>query len=232
MKNPTNKVAMIALRLLAVVVLLGSLAGAWYAGRLQARMEAEHSPGVSVSVVSGARARIDTLKHRSADVLAAAVSPWTDQPQNAAYNKSNDKLQEAQLAQVQSELAASRREIEALRSENASLAGQNESNAKRMEALERSRQKERIDFDVAKNSTQNVAPGIAVTLQYTDPSTQRFSGYVKLKDEEHIVRILNQEARVPVVIYPKTGSEPIHLVVNQVNTPGVSGYLLLPPTGR
>lgn len=241
-----NRAASIAGGILATLLVCGLIAGSWYVGRFQARLEDEHRTVVS-TFKDGGRIIANNAKYakdwwmntavQQESKLATKLDSRLAQRNNQKEARLQEHLQNMdfanqsqteQLKQVQGELADSRKEMAALREDNAILKTQHEQTLRHLQEVESANHKERIDFNLQKFHAQTVAPGIAVAVQFTDPAAQRFNAYVKLQNDQRTVWIRNQEAQVPVLIYPKAGGDPIHLVVNQVNNRDVVGYLLVP----
>ena len=84
----------------------------------------------------------------------------------------------------------------------------------------------RVEFVVATKRSKALLPGLTLTLEATDPERQHFDGFVVFNGSK--VPLENQEARIPFVIYPKGGGEPLHLVIDEVRSDGVKGYLVAP----
>ena len=143
------------------------------------------------------------------------------------------KLEE-QMAGVQQQVAGARQEIDGVRrdtsSDVASLRQQEAQSQTRLEAVTNKLARERVDFEVAKNETRELAPGISLYILRTDVRYQRYAGYVDFAPDSRTVWIENQGAQQPMVFRRKEGGEPYELVVTGVQRRGVAGYMLLPTT--
>ncbi|HEV2492760.1 MAG TPA: hypothetical protein VG204_06765 [Terriglobia bacterium] len=98
-------------------------------------------------------------------------------------------------------------------------------------ALAQQMTRERVNFEVAKNSTVEVVPGISLTVSKTDVSYQRFQGYLSLTADGRTLWLRNVGAQQAVPFYSKEAARPYDLVVTNVNRDGILGYLLLPAGG-
>jgi hypothetical protein len=141
------------------------------------------------------------------------------------------KLEE-QMAGVQREVASARQEIDGVRrdtsSDVASLRQQEAQSQTQLEAVTKKLARERVDFEVAKNETRELVPGIDLHVLRTNVSYQRFAGYVDFVPDSRVLWIENQGVEQPMVFRRKEGGEPYELVVTGVHRQGVAGYLLLP----
>lgn len=98
-------------------------------------------------------------------------------------------------------------------------------------ALAQQMTRERVNFEVARNSTVEVVPGISLTVSKTDVSYQRFQGYLSLTADGRTLWLRNVGAQQAVPFYSKEAERPYDLVVTRVNHDGILGYLLLPAGG-
>lgn len=88
----------------------------------------------------------------------------------------------------------------------------------------------RIDFEVPRNKTQEVAPGIFLTVRDTNVELQQINGWLQISEDGRTVWLRDQNAR-KVMIFTTTHDERSHeLVFTRVGKQGVAGYLLIPVT--
>jgi DNA repair exonuclease SbcCD ATPase subunit len=88
--------------------------------------------------------------------------------------------------------------------------------------------RDKVSFEVAKNSPSELAPGVTLTVLKTDVSHQRFRGYISLTNEGKTLWLNNLNAKEAVDLYAQQFSHPYSLIVTTVSKDGVVGYLLLP----
>jgi hypothetical protein len=88
----------------------------------------------------------------------------------------------------------------------------------------------RIDFEVSRNKTQEVAPGIFLTVRDTNVERQQINGWLQISEDGRTVWLRDQSAQ-KVMIFTKTHDERGHeLIFTRVGKQGVAGYLLIPVT--
>ncbi len=149
--------------------------------------------------------------------------------------ESNQEANGARLAQLQEEIANFRQEIAAVRRDTgrdlANLSQKQIQSQGKLEAIVHQLDRQRVDFEVAKNDTQELVPGISLRVLRTNVSYQRFEGWLWFLADQRTLWIENQGAQQPVMFRGKQGGEPYELVVTGVNKKGVVGYLLLPVSG-
>lgn len=137
--------------------------------------------------------------------------------------------QSAQMARVESNL---KQEISAVREENGrDLSGvrqQEESDARGVSALSQRLDRQRIDFELTKGQTRELAPGITLQLRGTNVSRQRYHGSLTLAQAHRTLWLRDQSTDQPVRFLHKDGEEPYELVVTDVTKKAVAGYLLTP----
>jgi chaperonin cofactor prefoldin len=143
--------------------------------------------------------------------------------------ESEEAAQRTQMAQVEASL---KQEISAARDEDGrDLSGvrqQAESNARDVSAISQKLDRRRIDFELTKGQTKELAPGISLQVRGTNIAHQRYHGALLLPQEQRTVWLRDKSAREPVRFFQRDGGEPYELVVTDVTKKGVSGYLLAP----
>lgn len=150
---------------------------------------------------------------------------------------------DARLRQVESEQAGERaqmtqvaanlkQEVSASREENgrelSSVRQQEELNARGVNALTQKLERQRIDFELAKGTSKELVPGIALQIRGVNQSHQRYRGLLSLTRDQRTVWLKDQSAQEPVRFFRADGGEPFELVVTAVTKKSVAGYLLAP----
>jgi hypothetical protein len=86
----------------------------------------------------------------------------------------------------------------------------------------------RVDFEVPKNHSQQLAAGVSIGITGTDVSHRRVNGWMWVMPDRRTVWLRDQGAQQPVVFYGYHDSKRRELVITNVSKTSVSGYLLLP----
>jgi hypothetical protein len=133
------------------------------------------------------------------------------------------------VAQLESNL---KQELAAAREESgrnlSSVRQQEETNAREVGALSQRLDRQRIDFELAKGQTKELAPGISLQIRGTNVAHQRYHGALTLAQGHRTVWLRDQSADEPVRFIHKEGEAPYELVVKDVTKKSVAGYLLTP----
>lgn len=90
-------------------------------------------------------------------------------------------------------------------------------------------QRHRVDFAVTSKRTEEISPGLYLTINETDVRQQVVDGWLQIPTDSHTVWILGQEAEKVLIFGKKKDPRPIALVFTQVESNKVSGYLMVPP---
>jgi hypothetical protein len=177
------------------------------------------------------RTRMDSQARMTDARLARVESEQADQ--RAQLAQVQDQLQKQNSAQQ--EVAGLRQEMAGQRSstgrELAGLRDQVDRGRSGLEALRHEFDRQRLDFEAAKNSTVTLAPDVSLTVVRTDVRYQRFAGYISLTTEGRTLWLPNGGANESVDFYSKRANHPYDLVVTTISKRGVVGYLLLPAGG-
>ena len=86
----------------------------------------------------------------------------------------------------------------------------------------------RVDFEVTKNHSRQLAEGISLDVTSTDPRYRSASGWMWVMPDRRTIWLKGQGAGEPVVFYGYQDGKKRELVITGVTKSSVSGYLLLP----
>ncbi len=153
----------------------------------------------------------------------------------------NERTQplEARLSTLESEQAQERARLDqmeqavvAVRTDTGrDLAVLNESTSRNEQGLNQLAQqvkRERVDFELAEDSTRELAPGISMRVTSTDVSYHRIKGWLWLLPDRRTIRVQNLGAQQALVFHVQGNDVPHELVITRVGKDSVAGYLLLP----
>jgi chromosome segregation ATPase len=88
----------------------------------------------------------------------------------------------------------------------------------------------RIDFEVSRNKTEEVAPGIFLTVRETNVDRQQINGWLQISEDGRTVWFRDQGAQKVMTFTTKHDERSHELVFTHVGKQGVAGYLLIPMT--
>ena len=152
---------------------------------------------------------------------------------------------EQELSQTRNQLAAQSQQVAALRgdlerqvkqnsdeiagtqSQLTSLGQRQVRDRTDFDALATNVARKRIDFEVRKNQSLDVAPGIAIAIHKTNVSYQRASGWVSAPDRRTIW-LRDVRTQEPVVLIHSSDGRQQELVITRVSENAVAGYVVLP----
>ena len=156
-----------------------------------------------------------------------------------------DKLQtkqeseETRTASLQEEITSLRTQLSELR-RDVTVAGQNANREvgdlqqrvsqgeDELATVATALQRERVDFEITKNATRKIAPGVLARVSHTDIRQRRFSGWIVLVPEGRTLWIRDQSVQQPFIFYSGKERRPSELVITHLTREGTAGYLLLP----
>jgi DNA repair exonuclease SbcCD ATPase subunit len=136
----------------------------------------------------------------------------------------NDQLRR-QIAGLHGELTAAR---ENTGRDLANVQQQVSNNEGNLLTLAQQLHRDKVTFEIVKDSPTELAPGVTLTVLKTDVSYQRFRGYVSLTNEGKTLWLNNLSAKESVDLYAQNTTHPYSLIVTTVSRDGVVGYLLMP----
>jgi hypothetical protein len=86
----------------------------------------------------------------------------------------------------------------------------------------------RVDFEVTRNRTDEVAPGIFLTIQSTDVEQQRIDGWLQIAEDGRTVWIRAQSPQRVILFATRHDTRSRELVFTRIDKSGAAGYLLIP----
>jgi sortase A len=86
----------------------------------------------------------------------------------------------------------------------------------------------RVTFEVARNHSRKLAPGIYLGLTGTDARSHRVDGWMWVMPDRRTIWLRDQNAHDPVVFYGKEDGKKREVVITKVASNSISGYLVLP----
>jgi hypothetical protein len=177
-------------------------------------------------LVGQATGRLQAELDRRSEVVDARLN----------HVESMQRQDQAQLAQLNDQLrgqvSSLRQQLAAAQESNgrdlANMQEQVSNNQGDLHTLTQNLHRDKVTFEIVKNSPTELAPGVTLTVLKTDVDHQRFRGYVSLTNEGKTLWLNNLSAKEAVDLYAQTNSHPYSLIVTAVSPDGVVGYMLLP----
>lgn len=161
--------------------------------------------------------------------MDARTSPLDARLRQVETEEANQRAQMDQMAQMQSNL---KQEIAGAREENgrdvSAVREQQESTARNLGALSQKLDRQRIDFEMSKGESKELAPGVELRIRGMNPAYQRYHGSLFLVQDHRTVWLKDQSVNEPVRVFHRDGGEPYELVITDVTKKAVAGYLLAP----
>lgn len=149
-----------------------------------------------------------------------------DQVFDARFNllESGHEASRDRLAQLREEIGAVQRDTG---HDLASLHQQVARGESNLAALEHQLERRRVDFELAKNRTTELARGISLRVTKTNVSHQRVKGWLWLMPDRRTLWVRELGIQQPLVFYHKHSEAPNELVITRVTKDAVIGYFLL-----
>jgi len=140
-----------------------------------------------------------------------------------------------ELASMHDESAASAERIKQLQEEQqtrsnaiASLDQKMVSHQTALTTLSNRLDAKKVDFELQKSKTQEITPGIYLTVRRADAGKQQIDGTLQLSTDSRMMPIRAQGTQIPITFYTAGQSRPVQLVFTNVGKNTVSGYVMVP----
>jgi DNA replication initiation complex subunit (GINS family) len=182
---------------------------------------------------------IETLRARLVQLESGAKQNDTSETQVAALQEELNQVTAEtyrRVSQLNEELERMRWQVNESGSQNeravAALRESEQRNRAEVDALANKIAVERVDFEVTKNRSREVVPGISLGVTGTDVTYKRVNGWMKVKPDQRTIWLNGQGAQEPVIFYGNKDGLKRELVITNVTRDKVAGYLLLPKPAR
>ncbi len=158
-----------------------------------------------------------------------------DQAQIAQLQQALDQVREqadARAVQQSADLAQVRGQIEESRTgegeQIAALQSDEDRDRRDIDAVSDQVAVRKIPFEATKNHNRDLGEGIFLYIDNTDPTYRQVSGRVWMASDRRNLWLHNQSVQEPVIFYGYQDGQKRELVITNVTTNSVTGYLLLP----
>jgi hypothetical protein len=192
--------------------------------------------------------RLNKLEGRLGRTVAAAREAARKQAQELtaqlqarleAQLHERDQVIDARLSRLEAEQQASRIQLATLGGQVSAVQQQTgrdlgtlhqqvARSERNVDELARQLQRRRVDFELARDYTQELAPGVALHITETNQPFQRVKGWLWLMPDRRTVWVRELGLQQPLVFYHRDSDQPNELVITRVAKDAVIGYLLLP----
>jgi hypothetical protein len=137
-----------------------------------------------------------------------------------------------EVTRQSNELAATRRQVDgggaSTERQISSLRNDQQNDRRDVDAISSRLAVERVDFEVSKGHSQQLAPSISIGLTGTDILSRRASGWMWVMPDRRTIWLRSQSAQEPVVFYGLADGKKRELVITHVTKSSIAGYLILP----
>ncbi|HEV8145196.1 MAG TPA: hypothetical protein VGP79_02370 [Bryobacteraceae bacterium] len=192
----------------------------------------------SAAVIAQVQTRFDqgveTLRARLLQLESGAKRDTSEAQVAALQEELNQVTAEMQrrVSQLNEELERVRWQVNETGSQNeravADLRESAQRNRADVDAIANKLAVDRVDFEVTKNQSREVVPGISLGVTSTDVIYKRVNGWMKVKPDQRTIWLNGQGAQEPVIFYGNNDGLKRELVITNVTRDKVAGYLLVP----
>ena len=206
--------------------------------RLEGRIEALRQQVENVSAETMRRVEAEIGSHMQAvetrlGKLESARDD--DQTRAAKLERELDQVRSEMMKQadeLNDKLNAARRDMEDAGAKHdqqlATLKEGEERERQDVASIEQKLAVRRIDFEVTRNHSTELAEGISLGVTSTDPLYRKVSGWMWIMPDRRTIWLKGQGAQEPVTFYGFKDGKKREVVFTNVAANSVTGYLLLP----
>jgi cell division protein FtsB len=202
--------------------------------RMEARMEAvrKQAKDSSAEILTRVQAQIENQKEAVEGRLVHLESASDNEQTRVAELQRELGQVRRDLSRQTEELSAVRRQVEESGANHdrqlASLKDTQDRDRRDVNSLSRKLSVRRVDFEVTKNHSQELAEGVSLGVTGTDVRYRKVNGWMWLMPDRRTIWLKGQGAQEPVVFYGVKDGKKREMVITNVTKNSITGYLLLP----
>jgi hypothetical protein len=189
------------------------------ANQVEQRIREELNQGLQR--LQGRVENVESVQRETQDRLTAA------QTEISSLRQEISGLQKQNAERV-TELQQTQGNVDRLNSQLATVNREVVAHTSSLDALNEEVERQPVTFEVSTKKTQQVAPGIYLTVSHTDVTHQKVDGWMQLADEGRFVWIRGLAAQQALTFIPTRENRTHEIVFTGVQEKGVTGYVLLP----
>ncbi len=175
------------------------------------------------------RTKVADLEKQLADTRKELAATQDETNRQLAAAQAEADRQRNELAATQAEANRQKNDLAAAQADtNRQLNGVERRMARDQRDRAANVQSRRVAFEVTTDKTQEIAPGVSITVMRTDPDGQRFTARVFYQPDGRAFMMRDQKVNSPLVFFSKNGSDRFELVINAVKDGEAEGYVLVP----
>ena len=170
--------------------------------------------------------RVDSLEstqREAHDEVAGLKNDVTGVRQEVAQAREADAVQGNRISEVD-------HVQNSIQGHVASLELQMANGQDRMDALSSEVDRQRIDFEVSKNKSDQLVDGVILTVRKTNVGKQQVDGWLHIVSDGRFVWLHDAGAQHPIAFASTRDARAYQLVFTKVASDGVVGYILVPKT--
>jgi predicted nucleic acid-binding Zn-ribbon protein len=206
--------------------------------QMEARIQAvrKRAQETSTELFHHAQAQIENqIQALQTRLTRVETASETEQMRVASLQRELGEMRSEMTKQAE-ELIAVRREMDqngaSHQQQLASLSERQQRDRHDVDAIAEKLAVERVSFEVSKNHSQELAPGISLGITGTDVTYRRATGWMWVMPDRRTIWLRGRGAQEPVIFYGVKDGKRRELVITNVAKNSVTGYLLLPKDGE
>jgi hypothetical protein len=179
-----------------------------------------------------AQALIDMRIHSMEARLARMESSNASEDARVAALTTEIGQMRQQIAQQAGELQSVRRQVYAGGAREtrqiAELKRGEERDRKDVDAVNSALAMQRVDFEVTRDHTSEVAPGVYLHIDRANPSFSNVDGWMRVMPQDRMFWMHRQNVDEPVIFYRANDKKQCELVLTAMRGNSVKGFLMMP----
>lgn len=175
----------------------------------------------SIQAIQSRVAGLESNQHESSERVSQLQEQLAGLKQELASVREESTAATARLKELQDEQKARASAMSTLDQRMAS-------HQTTLDSLSNRVDRKRVEFQIPTRRTEQIVPGIYLTVRRADTGKQEIDGTLQLGADSRMMPIRAQSIQKPLVFYSASESRSMELVVTRVDKNQISGYIMIP----
>jgi hypothetical protein len=184
--------------------------------------------GQSLAAIQSRLSGVESIQHETHDEIAQLQNDLAAARRDLEAIRQTTAQQTTQMRQIEQAQQSTQQAQQSTQNEVSGLQNRTLSTQNRVDGLSQQVDRRRIDFEVSKDRTEEVVPGIYLTIKHTDVGRQQVNGWLQIASDGRFLWLTDAGAQNPIAFSSRGDDRASQLVFTRVAGQSAAGYLLVP----
>ena len=184
--------------------------------------------GQSLAAIQSRLSGVESIQHETHDEIAQLQNDLAAARRDLEAIRQTTAQQTSQVRQLEQAQQSTQQAQQSTQNEVSGLQNRTLSTQNRVDGLSHQVDRRRIDFEVSKDRTEEVVPGIYLTIKRTDVGRQQVNGWLQIASDGRFVWLTGAGAQNPIPFSSRGDDRASQLVFTRIADHSAAGYVMVP----